>query len=401
LCNDTGLIEILDLGNQEFTGIFPLPEESVPSGQLKLLFCQNCGLGQLADSFPSELLYGENYGYRSGLNQSMVSHLTRISGRVSRQATLTKGDVVLDIGSNDCTLLNSYNVDGLIKVGIDPTSNKFSEYYPKDTIAIADFFSKETFFANSSKKPKVVTSIAMLYDLENPVKFAQDIHDILHDDGIWTFEQSYALWMLKTGSYDTICHEHLEYYTLSTIKKILDRANLRIIDATTNSTNGGSISVSAVKVGNSKFVQSPTVQWILEMESKHKAEDIQTWKNFASIVADRQFELKSIVEGITNAGKSLIALGASTKGNVLLQTMSFNEAIIPVVGDVNPYKFGRTTPGTNIPIEEESKVIARNPDFALVLPWHFKETFLKNLDQYLINGGRLVFPLPEVEVVGF
>ena len=232
VCRSARLTEILDFGDLPLTGVFPAsPDETVSEGRVRLCLCQDCGLVQLGDTFPAEEMYGDNYGYRSGLNNSMVGHLERIARRLEQRVDLRAGDVILDIGANDGTLLRSYSVAGLKRIGIDPTIAKFSEYYPPDITPVADFFSANAFDALSDQRARVVTSIAMFYDLEDPVAFARDIKHCLTDDGIWYFEQSYMPWMLRSGAYDTICHEHLEYYSLQTIKRILNEAGLHLLDA--------------------------------------------------------------------------------------------------------------------------------------------------------------------------
>ena len=402
VCKSRDLTEVLDLGDIAFTGVFPAsPTEDIASGSLRVVVCQVCGLAQLADSFPLDELYGDNYGYRSGLNASMLQHLQRTAQRLQRLANLAPGDVVLDIGANDGSLLRSYSVAGIKRVGIDPTIAKFREFYDDSTIAVADFFSASAFDAVSSDRAKVITSIAMFYDLEDPVAFAQDIRHCLAEDGLWHFEQSYMPWMLRSGAYDTICHEHLEYYSLGTIKRILDDSGMRIVDVATNAVNGGSISVTAARDDSSWETGSIIPEWLLEEERRNEVQDPATWHRFADVVRKRQSDLRELLIALKESGQTVMGLGASTKGNVLLQTSGITPELIPVVGDVNPYKFGRFLPGTGIPIVSEEEILASNPDYLLVLPWHFRETFMVNLEPFLARGGRLIFPLPDIEVVGY
>lgn len=404
VCRSSDLADVLNFGVTAFTGVFPATAgEHVEEGALRLVVCQSCGLAQLADSFPAEVLYGDNYGYRSGLNASMLQHLKRTAYRLERLAGLTAGDVVLDIGANDGSLLRSYQTPGLRKVGIDPTIAKFIEFYADDvdTTCVPDFFNAANFDAASEQRAKVVTSIAMFYDLEDPVAFARDIRHCLAPDGLWHFEQSYMPWMLRSGAYDTICHEHLEYYSLSTIKRILDEAGLRIVDVATNAVNGGSISVTAARADSSWETASIIPQWLLDEEKRNRVHDPDTWKHFADLVRARQRDLLDLLASLKASGKVVMGLGASTKGNVLLQTTGITTDLVPVIGDVNPYKFGRFMPGTGIPIVSEADVLAMEPDYLLVLPWHFRETFMVTLEPFLSRGGRLIFPLPDIEIVGY
>jgi hypothetical protein len=402
VCGGGTITEVLDLGTTAFTGVFPgSPEEKIDHGRLSLLVCEGCGLVQLADSFPADVLYGDNYGYRSGLNASMLQHLRRTANRLERLAGLSAGDVVLDIGANDGSLLRSYTTPGITRVGIDPTIAKFREFYDDQTICVADFFNAANFDSVSEQRAKVVTSIAMFYDLEDPVAFACDIRDSLTDDGLWHFEQSYMPWMLRSGAYDTICHEHLEYYSLTTIKRILDDAGMMIVDVATNAVNGGSIAVTAAKANGSWKPASIIPEWLLKEEARNRVHEVATWSAFADTVRSRQSDLLELLTALRDSGKKVMGLGASTKGNVLLQTSGITAELLPYVGDVNPYKFGRFTPGTNIPIISEADVLAMEPDYLLVLPWHFRETFMVTLEPFLARGGRLIFPLPDLEIVGY
>lgn len=404
LCQGQELAQVLDFGVMAFTGVFPAsPKSKIEEGQLRVLVCESCGLAQLADSFPAEILYGDNYGYRSGLNASMLQHLKRTAHRLERLAALSSGDVVLDIGANDGSLLRSYETSGLIKVGIDPTIAKFIDFYADDvdTTCVPDFFNAANFDAVSSSRAAVVTSIAMFYDLEDPVAFARDIRHCLAPEGLWHFEQSYMPWMLRSGAYDTICHEHLEYYSVTTIKRILDEAGLRIVDVATNAVNGGSIAVTAARDDSSWETVSIIPEWLLEEERRSKVGDVETWQRFAETVKSRQTDLLELLTALRDSGKKVMGLGASTKGNVLLQTTGITPELVSVIGDVNPYKFGRFMPGTGIPIFSEAEVLALEPDYLLVLPWHFRETFMVALEPFLSRGGRLIFPLPDIEIVGY
>lgn len=402
VCRSAELSDVLDFGTTAFTGVFPASrDEQVDQGKLTLLVCDSCGLAQLADSFPMDVLYGDNYGYRSGLNNSMLQHLSRTARRLETRVELKAGDVVLDIGANDGSLLRSYSTPDLVRVGIDPTIAKFEEYYDDSTIRVPTFFSADAFDGVCEKRARVVTSIAMFYDLEDPVAFARDIHHVLADDGLWHFEQSYMPWMLRSGAYDTICHEHLEYYSLTTIKRILDEAGFIIVDVATNAVNGGSISVTAAKADGSWATQSIIPDWLLAEERRNKVHELETWARFAETVRARQTDLFELLTALRASGKTIMGLGASTKGNVLLQTTGIGTDLVSAIGDVNPYKYGRFMPGTLIPIRSEEDVLAAEPDYLLILPWHFRETFMVKLEPFLARGGRLIFPLPDIEVVGY
>jgi len=397
----TELIPILSLGEQELSGVFPKSkDQKITRGPLDLVFCPVSGLVQLKHTYDADEMYSFNYGYRSGLNASMVAHLQNKVNFIERSVDLKKGDVVVDIGSNDATTLKSYQVAGIRRIGIDPTGVKFKEYYPQEIELIPDFFSEAAFKKTDAKKAKVVTSISMFYDLPAPVQFAQDICSILDDDGIWHFEQSYLPSMLRTNSYDTICHEHLEYYSLGSVKYILDLAGFKILDVSMNSVNGGSFAVTACKKSNVKLNQNtPLINWMLDFEKRLGLHTVQPYLDFAKRVARIREDLRTLVDYLNKAGKKVYGYGASTKGNVTMQYCGFTAKDIHAISEVNPEKFGSFTPATHIPIISEAQSKLDKPDYQIIFPWHFREFILPREKSYMEAGGKLIFPFPEVEII--
>ena len=402
ICGNKHLELILDLGEQMLTGVFPPAKDfiAVTTGPLRLVKCMGedvCGLVQLEHSYDLSEMYGVNYGYRSGLNKSMVTLLHKKIKRIIGLVDLRAGDLVVDIGSNDSTALQAYPASGPVLVGIDPTGVKFHSYYPTHIQLIPDFFTssllKEKF---PGKKAKVVTSFSMFYDLEDPTSFMREVADVLADDGVWVFEQSYMPTMLQTNSYDTVCHEHLEFYALKQIKWMTDRAHLRILDVEFNDVNGGSFSITVCKANGNQSVL-PSVQAILDRETEMGLDTLFTFRAFAERAEQSKKQLLDFVAIAKSEGKSIAALGASTKGNVLLQFCGFTDRDIACVGEVNAEKFGCFTPGTYVPIVPEEELLVQNHDYLLVLPWHFRTFFVGNPKFF---GKKLVFPLPQLEVVG-
>lgn len=401
ICGNTQLETVLDLGEQMLTGVFPKEKNAqVTTGPLRLVKCtgddQVCGLLQMEHSYDLAEMYGENYGYRSGLNASMVRHLHDKVDRILSLVTLRDGDLVVDIGSNDSTTLRAYPAEGPVLVGIDPTGPKFQSYYPPHVHLIPEFFSSALLKARfPEKKAKVVTSFSMFYDLEDPLAFMREIHEVLADDGIWVFEQSYMPTMLETNSYDTVCHEHLEFYALRQIKWMADRVGLKILDVEFNDVNGGSFSITVSKAGGNSDTL-PLVQNLLDEEYKKELHTLKPYLAFAERVLQTRRDLLDFIDAAKAAGKTVAALGASTKGNVLLQYCGLTTAQVQSVGEVNPEKFGCYTPGTWLPIIPEQDLLSGKPDFVIVLPWHFRQFFIHNKK---LAGVNLVFPLPKVEVV--
>jgi NDP-4-keto-2,6-dideoxyhexose 3-C-methyltransferase len=406
ICGNTKLVSVINLGNQYLTGVFPRSiNEQITSGPLEVIKCReddslgSCGLLQLRHSYDIDEMYGENYGYRSGLNKSMVNHLQEIVKKIQGSIELRRGDLILDIGSNDSTLLQAYPKNDLILAGIDPTGKKFEDFYPEHIKLIPDFFSsdivKEHF---GSKKAKVITSIAMFYDLESPVEFMRQIYDILADDGIWILEQSYMPMMLEMNAYDTICHEHLEYYGLKQIKWMTDRVGFKIIDVEMNHVNGGSFLVKVAK-SDSLFREAAfPVQKILMQEHDRGLNSLKPYEDFKKRVYRHKEEFVRFIQEIKSKNKEILGYGASTKGNVILQFCNLTRNDIPFIAEVNQDKFGCYTPGTLIPIISEESAKAMRPDYFMVLPWHFMENILGKERDYLKSGGKLLFPLPSVQV---
>lgn len=400
ICGNTHLERVLDLGEQMLTGVFPREKDAkVTTGPLRLVKCMGgdeaCGLLQLEHSYNIGEMYGENYGYRSGLNASMVVHLHNKVKKILGQIELHDGDLVIDIGSNDSTTLQAYP-SGTVLVGIDPTGVKFHSYYPPHIQLIPDFFSsslvKERF---PGKKAKVITSFSMFYDLEDPVGFMRQVSEVLADDGIWVFEQSYMPTMLETNSYDTVCHEHLEFYALRQIKWMTDKVGLRIVDVEFNDVNGGSFSITVSKA-NGDLSIAPTVQKILDSEHAQGLDTLAPYLAFAKRAEKTRNDLREFITSAHAQRKTVAALGASTKGNVLLQYCGLTENDIAFIGEVNTEKYGCFTPGTWIPIIPETELLSKKPDYLIVLPWHFKK-FFQGQEKY--RQSNLVFPLPVLDVV--
>ena len=363
ICENTDLRLVVDLGTQYLTGVFPksVKPNSITKGPLELVKCFGnesvCGLVQLRHSFPATEMYGETYGYRSGLNTSMVKHLQAKVSKIEKLISLNSESLVIDIGSNDGTTLAAYK-RGPRLIGIDPAAEKYASYYPDHVELIPDFFSADLIRRSTNgKSASVITSFAMMYDLEDPVSFAKEVASILHQDGIWVFEQSYLPLMVEHMAYDTICHEHIEYYGLRQIDWILRSANLRIVDIGYN--------------------------------------NLEPLLLFSKKVSDSKIDLQNQMEQLLSQKLRIIGLGASTKGNVLLQYAGLDSSTIECIGDVNPDKWGCYTPGSWIPIVSESEALDHNPDLLFVLPWHFRDFFLSSAN---FVGRKLIFPLPSFNI---
>jgi C-methyltransferase C-terminal domain/Putative zinc binding domain/Methyltransferase domain len=401
ICGNADLAGVLDLGVQALTGTFPQAKDAkITHGPLRLVKCTGgeavCGLLQLEHSYDLKEMYGDNYGYRSALNMSMVKHLRAKVRKILRSVALNDDDLIVDIGSNDSTTLQAYPYRGPILVGVDPTGVKFAQHYPPHIHLIPDFFSARALLERfPGKKAKVVTSFSMFYDLEDPIAFMREVHDVLADDGAWIFEQSYMPTMLETNSYDTVCHEHLEYYGLKQIKWMADRVGFTIVDVELNDINGGSFSVVVHKAQRGS-APSATVQKLLAAEKEKRLDTLAPYMEFAERAAASRTEVLAFFDRVRAEGKTIAGLGASTKGNVILQYCGLTAKDITAIGEVNSDKLGCYTPGTGIPIVSEDELLARWPDYLLVLPWHFRRFFEGNRK---FSSTQLVVPLPRLELI--
>lgn len=400
ICAAHELESVLNLGSQCFTGIFPKnPDATLASATLELVKCARCGLVQLHHNFEPSMLYGPTYGYRSGLNKSMVEHLRAKAASLQNLCPLQPGDIVLDIGSNDGTSLGFYPAQSR-RLGMDPSAEKFRKYYQPSVDLVVDFFSAKNFQKlHGAAKAKIITSIAMFYDLESPPTFVEQVRDVLAPDGIWHLEQSYLPLMLKVNAYDTVCHEHLEYYALRQIKWLTDQFGLKIIDVQLNDINGGSFAVTVSHKTGPYTEATATIAEFLHEEDKLGLQGFTVFQEFRSRVDAHREQLPARLAEIKQHGQLALGYGASTKGNVVLQFCNITPELLPAIMEVNPDKFGCHTPGTKIPIISETEGHARNPDFLMVLPWHFKANVMQREATFLKRGGKLLFPLPEIHTV--
>ena len=403
LCKCKELIPIFDFGLQALSTRFP--DSNEPDAEilpLNLVQCQNikCNLVQLTHDYDFDDLYRKGYGYRSGINKTMRNHLNEIVQQLVSEVELKDNDTVLDIASNDGTLLKIYDNPNINLVGIDPTIKQYKKFYPqKKTYLSSEFFTKEIFLSISpTKYAKLISSIAVFYDVPDPNLFANDIASILDKEGVWVMEQSYLPLLIKDLSFDSICHEHLAYYGFKQIKLAAKRANLRVFNVETNNMNGGSLRVFLCHANSSRLSNNNNINTIEKLESISKIDNHSTFLLFKEKIMAIGEKLVKFIDQEKKKGKRIHIYGASTKGNVLLQLFGIGNNLIDAAAERNEWKYGHRTPGTNIPIISEKESRELNPDYYLVLPWHFKEEFIKREKEFISNGGKLIFPLPKIEI---
>jgi len=403
------MTELFTLG-QLYVSDFVRDNES-PRGnktELKLLLTDdgNIKLEQLA---PPDTMFGK-YWYRSGVNNSMKQELKNIVESILKVKELKANDIWLDIACNDGTLL-SFVPQELIRIGIDPADGSYKKESEKHAnVIIQDYFSTDSFMATGygSLNPKVITSIAMFYDLEKPEKFIQDIYNILDNDGLWVLQLSYTPLMLDQLAFDNICHEHVYYYSLFNLKKLLNDNGFKIVDCQLNETNGGSFRVYAMKdVGTpATFGTQPhqdvcrfRVDSLLAYEKTLHLDSVDTWVRFHQRINDLKSQTVDFIKAKKAEGKTIWGYGASTKGNTLLQYFGLDNTLIDGIAERNASKFGLKTVGTNIPIYSEEEMRKAKPDYLLILPWHFINEFCQRESEFLKNGGKMIIPCPKFEII--
>ncbi len=404
-CDSTNIEDILSLGEHKVVD-FSEGDNKTPEVPLTLTLCNNCNLLQLRHTTRSDLLWGDDYGYQSGINETMRNELASITNKAEALVGLTNKDIVIDIGCNDGTLLKSYTKNP-IRVGFDPSKNvvKYTlDYFQEMPVnrwsLFVDYFKKEPFLRHfENKKAKVITAIAMFYDLDKPNKFLQDIKACLHPEGVFVIQQNYLKGMLDQLAFDNICHEHLEYYSLISLEPLLEKNGLEVFDVSQNNINGGSFRTYIRHQGSR--IGGKGESWaVSQMRKDEKATGLdkkETYQLFAEKINDNSQRLKEFIDLENKKGKKIYVYGASTRGGTLLQACGIDNTQIIGAAERNPDKWGKIMKTTGIPIVSEKE--ARNKaDIFLVLPWFFKKEFIEREKEFINKGGVLVFPLPKFEI---
>ena len=411
VCGNQDLIKVLTLDEQYLSPTFVLSNKNNELAEIKtpltLLLCDknknknNCGLLQLKEITEPDYLYKE-YFYRTATNDTMRKDLRELVEQVLEISSPKSEDIVVDIGANDCTMLNFYE-EKFNLVGFEPARNiKFVDNGKKIKL-INNYFNSKNFkdiFAN--KKAKVITSCAMFYDLENPIQFVNDIEEILDDEGIWCCQISYLDSMIRYNNFYDICHEHLSYYSLESFEYLINKQGLKLFYAETNEVNGGSVRLYICKKNSKKYdkdVFSEKLNCLRKKEKMLNLTSTETYLDFESIVNDLKSKTIKFVDKIIKNKKKVLALGASTKGNIILQHFGLTKDKIPYISERNPEKVGLKCLGSDIELISEEKAREINPEAFIVLPWNFKKEIVKRERKYLDDGGKLMFVMPFPHVV--
>ena len=399
-CKNNKFFNLLSLGKISFTGKFSKSLfNNIPKAYLNLAMCKKCKLVQLDRNFNPKYLYGKDYGYRSSINKTMTEHLKKIVEKSSNVVKLKANDHVLDIASNDGTLLNFYKKK-TVTVGVDPLVNKYKSYYKKISYKISNFFQiNDIKKLNLKKKFKIITSLSVFYDLKDPNRFIKSIKECLDENGIFVLEHTDLLCIIKNNLFDTICHEHLEYYSSKVIIDMMNFNGLKVFDHEFNNINGGSSRYYICHYKAKYKTKKKKINKLLSEESKIGLHSIKIFKIFFANILNEKDKLKKMIKKIINKKFIIHGYGASTKGNVLLQFYEIKNKDINYIADRNPLKYNLFTPGTKMKIISENYSRKLKPDYYLVLPWHFKKEILIREKKIREKGTKLIFPLPKMHVI--
>jgi SAM-dependent methyltransferase len=402
------LTEVINLGDLYVSNFYKTVDADAPRAPLRIGIGEESGLLQLMDPVPRSPLY-QKYWYRSGTNATMTRQLGDVIDSCREWIRLKAGDVVLDIGCNDGTLLGLLPKEmGLFRVGIDPAENLAEHARAQCEAHATGFFTRERFMdLTGGRKARVITSIAMFYGLEDPMSFVRDVTECLADDGIWVLQLSYTPLMIKQNAFDNICHEHIQYYTLLSLKYLLDQFDLEIMDVEFNDTNSGSFRIITCKKGHGEKLATIflrdigryRVQSTLWYEKDQRFDEPQVYQDYMVRLRELREETLGLLDRLNAEGKRVYGYGASTKGNTLLQFYGLGTNLIKAIAERQPQKYGLLTAGSWIPIVGEEEMRASRPDYLFVLPWHFMTEFMDRERDFTAGGGKFIIPLPELQVI--
>lgn len=410
-CGSDNLTELFSLGEQYVSNF--VEKSEVLNGikcPITLQLCNECTLVQMKHTAPQELLYTRNYWYRSGTTDTMRKSLKEVTEAAERVVPLRSGDIVLDIGSNDGTLLRSYKTPGIITVGVEPAKNLAYEGSRGIDVFINDFWSAEAWYeathlGGTLERPKavavtkVITACGMMYDLEDPNQFVGDVAKVLAKDGVFIAQLMCLKQMLEIGDLGNLAHEHLEFYSLVSLSKLLDKHGLEIFDIEENKVNGGSYRLFIRHNGSGVGSAGPGIYHLSvikysALENGMRLHDPLSYNWFMETISYSREKCVSFIRSEVAKGKKVWVYGASTKGNVILQFFGLDTMLITGASDRSPTKHGLCMVGSGIPIFSEEVAREANPDYFLVLPFAFIQEFQVREEEWLRGGGKFIVPFP-------
>lgn len=411
-CGSHLLEHLFSLGNQ-FVSDF-VPAERIHAGNqvpISLVRCERCTLIQQLHTAPQEFLYTRHYWYRSGVTETMRRELADIAKEAQRYVNLESGHIILDIGSNDGTLLRSYDTVGVVKVGIEPATNLKEIGSLGIDLLVNDFWDGYKYYEalmsspfqdiskTSSCKPRVITACGMFYDLDDPNPFIRDVADYLHPEGVFIAQLMCAKQMYDAKDVGNLCHEHLEFYTLESLRQLFHKYGLKIVEIQENNVNGGSYRLF-VQHKNAPILPHHQENIDVQFEQESKIlHNRSRWVNWADEIQKNLINAYNFILGEKLRGKTTYVLGASTKGNVILQALGVTTTEVEGASERSPEKCGLYTVGSGIPIYDEQYVRDQKPDYLLILPFAFLQEIMARESELRIRGTKFIVPIPEFRVI--
>jgi NDP-4-keto-2,6-dideoxyhexose 3-C-methyltransferase len=403
VCGNTELAPVIDIGEQYLSSIFPDDldyRDEVPRSRLDLSVCVKrdgtCGLPQLSRHHDISAMYAA-YPYASATNAAMRKILADVAEGGRARVDLRPGDVVLDIGGNDGTLLANFGENDLDLVIVDPATVE-SAFESERLARVTDFFSAEAYRGVAERPASLVFSIAMYYHLDDPLTFTREVAEVLADDGVWVIQMAYLPAMLRTNMYDNIVHEHAGYYATRHMQWIMERAGLEVFDVELNDVYGGSFRVFVQRAGGAR---GPTERLarVLADEDRVELFDVRTYRGFQRRIEQTRDELMALFDEIAERGETVWIYGASTKGATILQFCGLDAERIEAAAEASPFKIGKYIVGADVPIRDEAAMRAARPDWLLALPYSFVDAFMERERALVEQGTRFIVPLPQVRTL--
>jgi SAM-dependent methyltransferase len=401
-CGYDGLQLILSLGRTPLANALLTeanlhePEATYP---LELAFCPNCALVQITETVPPEILFS-NYFYFSSFSDTFLQHASELSNRLIQERKLGKDSLVIEVASNDGYLLQYYHQRGIPVLGIEPAANVAKVAVEKYGVrTLVEFFGEAVArkLREQGQQADVIHANNVLAHVADLNGFVEGIHLLLKDDGVALIEAPYVKDLIDHVEFDTIYHEHLCYYSLTTLERLFQRHGLTTQDVKRIPLHGGSLQITVAQAGQAQ--PSPAVTALLQEESGWGVDQFAFYEVFGRKVESLKQSLLTMLADLKRDGKRLAAYGASAKGSTLLNYFGIGRDVLDYVVDRSTYKQGHYTPGTHLPIYSPTKLVAEMPDYVLLLTWNFADEIRQQQAEYVQRGGHFILPIPEPKIL--
>ena len=399
-CGEKALKTFLSLGPMPIPNGFLKPEQ-LSAGEsyfpLDVAYCENCGLMTLAHVVRADIMF-RNYVYIPGTSTTMVEHFGEMAKNITERFKLSNSSLVIDIGSNDGTLLKQFKSLGVKVLGIDPAENIAKEATKQGVETLPEFFGEKVAKEVAKKKGQadVITGTNVIAHIDNLVDVMKGVDELLKDDGVFIGEFPYLVDLIENGEFDTIYHEHLSYFSIRSLLALAERTNFEIFDAIRTNVHGGSIQVFFRRRGKTR---EPFVNELVILEKAKRLDSIEPFEDFARRTLMKKEELTKVLKELKAQGKRIVGYGAAAKGNVLTNFFRVGPDLLDYIVDSIKYKQGLYTPGLHIPIYPESKLLEDMPDYALIFAWNFADEIVEKNSEYKKRGGRFITTIPSIKII--